>query len=410
VTRYAGASPISGDALAYRTGFCGRRSIAGVAASAILLLTAAILPAGAISKDEVEEAKARVDRLASQIDAAAGRLVALRENAETLAAGIFEAENRLAETDAELARIDEDLSAASDRLDTLQGRLNEQAATQYMQGPAGTLDLLLGSRSFSELSDRLEYVNAVTQQTSDLATVVEKLRSELEWEQDEQIKLRTRQRSLVTDLKDRQEQLFAQLAEQEALVDDIEAKKANAARVARRLGREYQQALEQRLADIQDAHDSPTGGGGTAPGANPLLVCPVGTPYGYSDGFGAPRYGGGYHPHAGIDIIAPQGTPIYATFPGTVRDASNGLGGIAVTVTGGQGWTYNAHLVSIATLGSVSTGDVIGYVGATGDTSTPHNHFEWHPNVTPSDWPESSYGYSVVGTAVNPYPLLTQVC
>ena len=52
---------------------------------------------------------------------------------------------------------------------------------------------------------------------------------------------------------------------------------------------------------------------------------------------------------------------------------------------------------------------------ATGDTSTPHNHFEWHPNVTPTDWPVSPYGYAVINTgygspAVNPFPLLAQVC
>lgn len=397
--------------MAYRTGFRSPRAIAGLAASAILLLTAAILPAGAVSKDEVEEAKARVDRLASQIESAADRLAALQADAEKLAAGIFKAENGLAETEAELAQIDDDLSAASDRLAGLQARLNEQAATQYMQGPAGTLDLLLGSQSFTEFSDRLEYVNAVTQQTAELATHVEKLRGELELEQDKQIELRKRQRALLADLKDRQERLFAQLAEQQTLVDEIEVKKAGAAKMARRLGREYQLALQQRLEEVEREHDSPpTVGGGSVSGANPLLLCPVGTPRGYSDGFGAPRYGGGYHPHGGVDIIAPQGTPIYATFSGTVRDASNGLGGISVTVTGNQGWTYNAHLVSIARLGPVNTGDVIGYVGATGDTSTPHNHFEWHPNVIPSDWPESAYGSNVIGTAVNPYPLLTQVC
>ena len=60
--------------------------------------------------------------------------------------------------------------------------------------------------------------------------------------------------------------------------------------------------------------------------------------------------------------------------------------------------------------GQVSAGQVVGYVGATGDTSTPHDHFEWHPNVIPSDWPVSPYGYSVIGSAVNPFPLLAQVC
>lgn len=42
-------------------------------------------------------------------------------------------------------------------------------------------------------------------------------------------------------------------------------------------------------------------------------------------------------------------------------------------------------------------------------SATPYNHFEWHPYQTPSDWPVSAYG-TVIGDAVNPWPLLSQVC
>jgi murein DD-endopeptidase MepM/ murein hydrolase activator NlpD len=393
--------------LGYRKTSVRRRSAAMIGVSAILLLFVAIIPAGAISKEEVEAAKARVDRLTSEIDAANDRLANLEAEAAVLAAQIFEAENALAETEAALASVNDRLSSASERLEDLQGRLNEQAAAQYMHGSAGGLDVLLGAQSFGELSDRLEFVGAITQRTADLAAAVEKLRSELEWERREQLRLRARQRAQVHELEQNQDALFERLAQQEALVEEIERKKAEAEEEARRLGREYQERLQAALEEHD--HVVPAAGGSYS-GSNPLRVCPVGQPRGYSDGFGAPRYGGGYHPHGGVDIIAPEGTPIYATFPGTVRDASNGLGGISVTVTGSQGWTYNAHLVRIARLGPVDTGDVIGYVGATGDTSTPHNHFEWHPNVMPSNWPESAYGYSVIGTAVNPYPLLTQIC
>lgn len=370
----------------------------------------AILPAGALSKDEVDEAKARVSRLESEIGAANDDLARLRVEAERLATEIFEAENGIREVEAELRSINDRLSDARDRLEMLQRRLNEQAAEQYMNGPASTLSLILDAESFSQLSDRIEFVDAVTQRTTDLATEVQKLRSELEWEQARVLRARERQRSLLAELENDRRKLFDRLAEQEALVDEIAEKKAVAAEEARRLGREYQEQLQARIEEHEHEVLPPESVGGSVSGTNPLLVCPVGEPRGYSDGFGAPRYGGGYHPHGGVDIIAPQGTPIYATFPGTVRDASNGLGGISVIVTGSQGWTYNAHLVSIARLGAVNTGDVIGYVGATGDTSTPHNHFEWHPNVTPGNWPESAYGYSVVGSAINPYPLLTQVC
>ena len=67
---------------------------------------------------------------------------------------------------------------------------------------------------------------------------------------------------------------------------------------------------------------------------------------------------------------------------------------------------------SIATLGPVSAGDVIGYVSSTGIAggSTPHDHFEFFPNVMPSGWPASYYGYSQIDGRLNPYPLLVAAC
>jgi peptidoglycan LD-endopeptidase LytH len=153
------------------------------------------------------------------------------------------------------------------------------------------------------------------------------------------------------------------------------------------------------------------GGGGTVSG-HPFQVCPVRGFVGYSDDFGAPRYGGGYHLHAGNDLFAGLGTPIVAPFSGTAADASNGLGGLSVKVFGAAGWVYNAHLSSLGTLGPVSAGTVIGYVGNTGDAAgTPtHNHFEWHPYNPPADPWTSPYGVSKVGDAIDPYPYLNQVC
>lgn len=126
-------------------------------------------------------------------------------------------------------------------------------------------------------------------------------------------------------------------------------------------------------------------------------VCPVDEPRWYTDDFGAPRFSGGYHPHQGNDIFAPEGTPIRAPFAGTAVEAANTLGGLAVVVYGRDGYVYNAHLTGYGTLGRVQAGDVIGFVGNTGNaqSTAPHDHFEWHPGG---------------GPAVSPYAFLNAVC
>lgn len=128
-----------------------------------------------------------------------------------------------------------------------------------------------------------------------------------------------------------------------------------------------------------------------------LEVCPVDPPRAYSDDFGAPRWSGGYHAHQGNDIFAPSGTPIRAPFDGIAVAVPNALGGDAVKVYGAAGYVYNAHLSAYGKLGEVVTGDIIGYVGNSGNAiqTPPHNHFEWHPGN---------------GPAVNPFTFLNAAC
>jgi murein DD-endopeptidase MepM/ murein hydrolase activator NlpD len=146
------------------------------------------------------------------------------------------------------------------------------------------------------------------------------------------------------------------------------------------------------------------------PAGFPFLICPVQGPYSYSDDFGAPRYAGGYHPHAGNDIFSNMGTPLVAPFDGYVEKDPNTLGGLAVKVAGPLGYVYMAHLVDYSPLvpGPVRAGDVVGFVGNTGDAqgTSPHDHFEWHPKTI------QSYDRVIPGTngAVDPFRYLVIVC
>jgi murein DD-endopeptidase MepM/ murein hydrolase activator NlpD len=350
---------------------------------------------------EVDAAKAKVERLGREVAAARSELSKLQERSAALVDRLSVAEGELERIDAALAQTRRGVEDARTAYEEVRKRLDARAHMTYMEGPAGNVGFLLGAASFADLADRLEYIDAVSRSDMDIANEAENLRLALLAEERRQEALRANQAEVVGGARADLNQLRSQFEEQQRMLATVEAEEREAEQAAQVLSRQYQQ-------QVADAFRGPVGNG-------PIRVCPVGQPRGFGDDFGAPRYAGGYHPHAGNDIFAPTGTPIYAPFDGYAYDASNTLGGLSVIVRGSAGYVYNAHLSRFGELGNVSTGDVIGYVGATGDTSTPHDHFEWHPNVTPQSWPASQYGASVIPSsygspAVNPRPLLLDVC
>jgi hypothetical protein len=99
-----------------------------------------------------------------------------------------------------------------------------------------------------------------------------------------------------------------------------------------------------------------------------------------------PRYVPTFHLHQGTDLFAPLGTPVRAPFDGTLRRSDGPIGGLAAYVTGTDGtYAYLAHLSALfpgqVDGMTVRQGDVVGFVGNTGDAAggPTHVHFELHP-------------------------------
>jgi murein DD-endopeptidase MepM/ murein hydrolase activator NlpD len=114
-------------------------------------------------------------------------------------------------------------------------------------------------------------------------------------------------------------------------------------------------------------------------------VFPVYGPVSFVDTFGAPRADVSWH--HGDDIFAPLGSPILAVADGTVFSVGwNQIGGNRLWLRDRKGnYFYYAHLAAFATTAvngaKVHAGEVVGFVGNTGDAEgTPyHLHFEIHP-------------------------------
>jgi murein DD-endopeptidase MepM/ murein hydrolase activator NlpD len=136
-----------------------------------------------------------------------------------------------------------------------------------------------------------------------------------------------------------------------------------------------------------------------APGAGFVLAAkPLQGPCTFIDTFGQARGGG--RVHLGTDIGADEGRDVYAVAAGDVIKvyANEALAGNGVRMRTPDGTViFYAHLLAlvpgIAVGTTLTPGQLIGYVGQTGNAGGPHLHLEIH----------------IGGDAVNPYPLVRAI-
>ncbi|HEX2032443.1 MAG TPA: peptidoglycan DD-metalloendopeptidase family protein [Actinomycetota bacterium] len=337
---------------------------------------------------DLEAAQAHYEQVQADLAAATRRVAELTAQAEALRAAIAEVEKGIRKTRREVKE--------------LQASLNSRARTAYINGPATALELVLEAESLGNLTDRLSYLEVLSQGDSDVAAGLQVRRERLDRYKSELGGYLAQLQPVLEEARAEQgtlQQKQEAAAAAEAALDD---KVAESEALVERLRKQYERELAAQLAAARAAQAAAGSvGGNVGPPVSadgPLYWCPVDRPRSYIDTFGAPRSGG--RSHQGNDIFAPYGTPIRAPFEGTARESSNSLGGLAVYVYAPNGdFVYNAHLSSYAGVSGqhVQRGDLIGYVGTSGNAqgTSPHNHFEYHPGG---------------GSAVSPYLYLNEVC
>jgi murein DD-endopeptidase MepM/ murein hydrolase activator NlpD len=377
---------------------------AAVTALVVLLGMSSVAPAQDIyEKREEKETKlshvrerkgvltTTISRYRTQIEQLTEEVAILRGREEAV-------QVRLEAKQAELDRAVADLDAAKRRLAVVKARLKralvalrERLVVIYQTGTPDLLSVIVSSEGFDELINRSEYLSRINGLDEAIVVRVRDLRDEVK-------RTVARLRSAKNTIEAARDAIAAEEQALESARAAVQSRQSEL--VAARRGREaalsriatHEDHIEADLAEISAKITAQLQSTSSAPlPAGPIrygtgqLIWPVDGPV--VSGFG-PRWGS---MHEGIDIAVPAGTPIRAADAGSVvlvqSDAeSGGYGNFTCLDHGGGLQTCYAHQSSFAvTSGSVSQGDVIGYVGCTGHCYGDHLHFEVRIGGAPTD-------------------------
>jgi peptidoglycan LD-endopeptidase LytH len=399
-----------------------RRSTIAVMVAAALALPVAGPHAGAETDDDAAER-------------AAAEIFAARERANDAAAAYFDALSELDQLEDEAKRLAADGVELERRVDALRDQVEQVAVNRFMSSGNAGIPLLSGVRAPRERLQAEVLVGIVTDSSAEAMDEFERARLELEANQqavedNQEAVEEQKEEFLALQEQAEAEVVHLQEVERQRLEDErvreaLEARRREEQRQREaEAERQRQEAAETQSTAVpsapapepdQGGGDARPTGGGSPPAENgdgddPLpaapepdpepgpepsppsggMVCPVAGASSYSDTYGAARSGG--RSHEGVDLIAPAGTPLVAVVSGSVEFGSSPLGGNSLWLHGSDGNAYfYAHLSGFeGSSRDVSQGEVIGYVGSTGNANgTNHLHFEVHPGG---------------GSSVNPYP------
>ena len=205
------------------SGVVFRRALAVVVALALLTSLAQVAAAEPSTEERLDAAKAEFEQLKNQIASQQEVLNRLSAEAAVIAERWEVANGRWEQVTAELRQTQLALAEAQAEYQDLKADLEERARQAYITGPGSGLEFLLGATSIGDLSARMEYVNALSQEDADLATEVQNVRNTLSAKKEDQEKLQTRRARALKRVESEQAALDAKFDEQQAVLGSAAA-------------------------------------------------------------------------------------------------------------------------------------------------------------------------------------------
>ena len=375
--------------------------LAGFMALLILLpmFTMLMGGAGAVTQSEIDalkqeqaESQARQEELKDQLAEAEEKQSAAEEQRSLLLAQLDAINDELDNINAQIALYDEQI--AQKEAERKEAEAKEQAQYELFcqrvrameeEGTVSYWSILFNADSFSDMLDRLADIDAVMDYDNQIMDELTATREELERLQAELESARADEQAVKEEQEAKKTEQQAKVAEAEKVLEELNK---NVAEVNRLLDEEdaAAAAIQADIVRKQKELEAQRQQNGTTIVSESGYMWPLPGWYSISSPFGyrINPVSGRAQNHGGIDIPASGGTPILAAKSGQVITSVYGSGsywsyGNYVVIDHGNGnSTLYAHMSSRAVSEGqmVTQGQVIGYVGTTGNSTGNHLHLE----------------------------------
>nr|WP_319489406.1 peptidoglycan DD-metalloendopeptidase family protein [uncultured Caproiciproducens sp.] len=300
--------------------------------------------------------------------------------------------------DSDISEKESQIAGKQKSINTNYELLKQRLRALYLTGEASNLEIILNAKSVMDLADKTEAIQAITTHDTNL---INTLKTDMQSIQTQKAEIETNRKSVAdakVALDTKQGELTSLINETKSVIAELAANESSANAESAKLAAQRKKAdaaIDQWYKDYYASQKGTGGSGGYVSKGN--FTWPVPGVTRISSGYGSRS--GGFH--KGIDIAAAgvYGKPIVAADSGKVMMAGwgnygtgyGGYGNVVAIDHGGGYSTLYGHCSSVAVSKgqTVKKGQVIAYVGSTGDSTGPHLHFEIRVNgvaKNPMNW------------------------
>lgn len=327
------------------------------------------------------------------------QLHAIQIELDTATAELKQVQAERIQLDQDITKTEAELKAAQARLQSREKVFYKRVRDIYINGRLSYLDVVVGSKDFSDFANRMEMLKRILQSDMDLINTIKIEREEIASKKAKLEEDRAKVLELEKVAQEKQNLINQKKAERQAVLERAMNDRDTAERAYNELMASsasitamLQQRAAERAAAAAAAAASQGGGGGggaTWVQGTGQLAAPVNAPITSDFGWRIHPIYGTRRLHAGTDFGVDEGTPVHAADGGVVVEAGWISGyGYTVIIDHGNGMsTLYAHNsdVAVSPGQTVSKGQVVSYSGNTGGSTGPHLHFEVRINGEPTD-------------------------